>query len=548
MAVQISGNDITVPRDGTFNRNVSIAGTLTYEDVTNVDSIGLVTARNGIEIGARPGVAASISVDGNMIVSGISTFGGAANFAAISGTTGTFTGDVDIADKIVHTGDTNTAIRFPSADTIQFETSGSARLTIDDNGNLEVPAGAFDLRVGDDTDSNAGTQTISVGSVSSGSGGIGIFANPTNGNSFVQFGDGTSSADQYRGYMNYQHASDSLIFGTAGSERARIDSSGRVIVGHTATDDRDGYNSALQVSGTGGDDSSVSIGRWSNNSSTPAIVLSKSRNGTIGSHTVVQSGDTLGMFQFQGDDGTNYHVGATISAAVDGTPGNDDMPGRLVFSTTADGATSASERYRIHSNGKHSWNNTTLPYGETFHFYNGLEGSCASFYQNSSNDHTNLILRHGRGLSGYNGYQMLFKRNDGTNVGSIISGASSTSFNTSSDYRLKENQITIPNAIATLNKLKPYEFNFKDDPDYKHLGFFAHEVQEVIPNGVAYGEKDEVYTEDSPSESDDYKKGDMRVQSLDYGKLTPLLTAALQEAVTKIEVLETRLNNAGIAT
>ena len=76
MAVQISGNDITVPRDGTFSRNVSIAGTLTNEDVTNVDSIGLVTARNGIEVGASPGVAASISVDGNMIISGISTFGG----------------------------------------------------------------------------------------------------------------------------------------------------------------------------------------------------------------------------------------------------------------------------------------------------------------------------------------------------------------------------------------------------------------------------------------------------------------------------------------
>ena len=76
MAVQISGNDITVPRDGTFSRNVSIAGTLTYEDVTNVDSIGLVTARNGIEVGASPGVAASISVDGNMIVSGITTIGG----------------------------------------------------------------------------------------------------------------------------------------------------------------------------------------------------------------------------------------------------------------------------------------------------------------------------------------------------------------------------------------------------------------------------------------------------------------------------------------
>ena len=149
-------------------------------------------------------------------------------------------------------------------------------------------------------------------------------------------------------------------------------------------------------------------------------------------------------------------------------------------------------------------------------------------------------------MSGYTGYQMLFKRNDNTNVGSITSGASSTSFNTSSDYRLKENQIAIPNAIDKLNKLKPYEFNFKDDPDYKYLGFFAHEVQEIIPNGVACGEKDEVYTEDSPSEADDYKKGDMKIQSLDYGKLTPLLTAALQEAVTEIESLKSRLNAAGL--
>ena len=76
MAVQISGNDITVPRDGSFTRNVTIGGTLTYEDVTNIDSVGLVTARTGIEIGARPGVAASISVDGNMIVSGVTTIGG----------------------------------------------------------------------------------------------------------------------------------------------------------------------------------------------------------------------------------------------------------------------------------------------------------------------------------------------------------------------------------------------------------------------------------------------------------------------------------------
>ena len=90
MAVQISGNDITVPRDGSFTRNVTIGETLTYEDVTNIDSVGLVTARNGIEIGARPGVAASISVDGNAEFAGIVTassfVGSGANLTGVAST------------------------------------------------------------------------------------------------------------------------------------------------------------------------------------------------------------------------------------------------------------------------------------------------------------------------------------------------------------------------------------------------------------------------------------------------------------------------------
>ena len=90
MAVQISGNDITVPRDGSFTRNVTIGGTLTYEDVTNIDSVGLVTARTGIEIGARPGVAASISVDGNAEFAGIVTassfVGSGANLTGVAST------------------------------------------------------------------------------------------------------------------------------------------------------------------------------------------------------------------------------------------------------------------------------------------------------------------------------------------------------------------------------------------------------------------------------------------------------------------------------
>ena len=77
MGVQINGDTGNISATkADYSGNVTIGGTLTYEDVTNVDSIGIVTARNGIEVGASPGVAASISVDGNAIFSGITTIGG----------------------------------------------------------------------------------------------------------------------------------------------------------------------------------------------------------------------------------------------------------------------------------------------------------------------------------------------------------------------------------------------------------------------------------------------------------------------------------------
>ena len=76
MGVQINGDTGNISATkADYSGNVTIGGTLTYEDVTNVDSIGIVTARNGIEVGASPGVAASISVDGNAIFSGITTVG-----------------------------------------------------------------------------------------------------------------------------------------------------------------------------------------------------------------------------------------------------------------------------------------------------------------------------------------------------------------------------------------------------------------------------------------------------------------------------------------
>ena len=102
MGVQINGSEGNViATKGTYSGNVTIGGTLTYEDVTNIDSVGLVTARTGIEIGAKPGVAASISIDGNAIFSGITTIGGNVKV----GTGVTLSPDGDVFFTGVSTGD-----------------------------------------------------------------------------------------------------------------------------------------------------------------------------------------------------------------------------------------------------------------------------------------------------------------------------------------------------------------------------------------------------------------------------------------------------------
>jgi len=118
------------------------------------------------------------------------------------------------------------------------------------------------------------------------------------------------------------------------------------------------------------------------------------------------------------------------------------------------------------------------------------------------------------------------------------------SFSTSSDYRLKENVVSINDGITKLKTLKPYRFNFKHTPDKVVDGFIAHEVSTAVPNAVT-GTKDEVMLEDGPLPGD-LKKGDPVYQGIDYSKLTPLLTAALQEAIAKIEILEIEV--AGLKT
>lgn len=142
----------------------------------------------------------------------------------------------------------------------------------------------------------------------------------------------------------YNRANSHLVFGTNNTERARIDSSGRLLVG---TSTSVGVGAKLQTV----DDSNANpfeLIASPNNEQGPNFNTSKAR-GSTASPTVVSSGDILGRWRFRGYDGSAYQLGAEITAQVDGTPGANDMPGRLVFSVTADGAASPTEALRIKS-------------------------------------------------------------------------------------------------------------------------------------------------------------------------------------------------------
>ena len=136
-----------------------------------------------------------------------------------------------------------------------------------------------------------------------------------------------------------------------------------------------------------------------------------------------------------------------------------------------------------------------------------------------------------------------FFRGDGTLIGSIAKSGSSVQYNTTSDYRLKENDASISDGITRIKQLRPIRFNWKEFPEKGNQdGFFAHEVSSVVPEAVT-GDKDGIITQEYIDAGKELQAhlGKPIIQSMDHSKLVPLLTAALQEAITKIETLETKV-------
>ena len=195
-----------------------------------------------------------------------------------------------------------------------------------------------------------GTVTISSDGINVGAGIITAttFSGDVSGN--ITIGAGSTAAPSLApsGDSNtgiFFPSADTIAFAEGGSEAARIDSSSRLLLGTSTST----TGKLLQVEGSS--DNQASFRRYSNDAYGSVLQLGKTRGTSAGSFTVVQNGDELGGVYFRASDGSQELTAARITAEVDGTPGSNDTPGRLKFSTTEDGASSPTERMRIGNQG-----------------------------------------------------------------------------------------------------------------------------------------------------------------------------------------------------
>ena len=346
--------------------------------------------------------------------------------------------------------------------------------------------------------------------------------------------------------INSQTVADALEFidGSAGATRMLIDSSGRVGIGTSSptrklevVDNGD----ILQLTGIAGNafvrftdndaSSDFSIGAddgsgagagafmvYDRNNSAYRMIINSSGNVGIGTVSPTEklevSGGNIQVDSFSRKIGFkvsgNSNAGYLIPYDGSGNTQlvNERSSGNLIFKSAN------TERMRILSNG-------VIMVGLTSQMNGGdrgieLDGPNGTILTGKSSAQTRTHLS--------------FVNPNGV-VGSITTNNAATAYNTSSDYRLKENVTDVTDGITRVKQLAPKRFNFIAHPDVTVDGFLAHEAQAVVPEAVT-GTQDAIDAEGNP----DY-------QGIDQSKLVPLLTAALQEAIAKIETLETEMTS-----
>jgi hypothetical protein len=426
------------------------------------------------------------------------------------------------------------------------EGSGNLRMSIAGDGNVGIGnSNPFNY----DTTAN----DLVVGEAGQGDRGITI-ASGTSHRGTLMFADGTTGLGEYAGYLQYHHNGDFLAIATNNAEAMRIDSGGNVGIGTSSPSQKLEVNGLLQLNRQPENDSAIYFGSTTSNYVYGSDSSDLITFGTNNSEKVrIQSNGNVGIGTSSPDRLVHIQKGDAGSAVSDantalmvensshsiiqmaspntvsnricfGDPQNANA-GRLTYDHNVDTFTihvNGSERMRITSGGTIRINQTSSddPSG------NGVVGVAIGTDYISCNGNQGNSAVFGR--VGSDGSCVLFRRHT-SNVGSISVNSTSTSYNENSDYRLKENVVDLDGAITRVKQLAPKRFNFIVDAETTVDGFLAHEAQAVVPESVT-GTKDEVDDDGNPV-----------YQGIDKSKLVPLLTAALQEAIAKIEMLETKV-------
>jgi hypothetical protein len=495
---------------------------------TTSDGSRVVTERMRIDSSGNVGIGTTAPALSIGSVSGkvLHTAGAGTTGARFQNTSGTSIEFFAGSDAVINTG---------TSTNMAFKINDSEKMRIDSSGRVVIGA----------------TSTPVQFSVQNASTSLGIEVDTASG-----FASGPTLRGYYRpgsAYKNLGITGAQIMFGINDVEKARIDSSGRLLVGTTTNSAPAGYNAKLQLADTSYT-GSISMRRDSNDAGSQALIFGKSR-GALNGNTIVQNNDTLGYIVWYGADGTDLNsTAAQIHVQIDGTPGSNDMPGRIVFSTTTDGSSAPSAHMIINRNGE-----CRIGHGDSDPVSTDMVHSIQDPNLGAVTSNLARLV-----IQEKSGNWISFKDGSGTHYGTISRNGSGVSYGSNSDYRLKDNVQNFTGGINLVKQLRPVTFNWNElsgnsDTTSTQRGFIAHEVQAVEPTAVT-GEKDEMdrygdcydaegrktqtnvfERQAKEGETWTFQSEEIRDQQLDSAKLVPILTAALQEAIAKIETLETKV-------
>jgi hypothetical protein len=425
------------------------------------------------------------------------------------------------------------------------------------------------LSLGNTTDPGAGTLTIGaatsrlvVQSTTGTNNALVKFMN-TGGDAYIGLDNSGGGLGAAYGLNLYHEGSYPIVFSTANTERARIDSAGNVGIGTTSPSyklDVNGASRAMTSVFSGGTTNTGASANWRyignvqiTGSESVEFVVYGTADYTVGEPraartTILLRGDTkvsglgaVGYYWGESQGGsslagvalkstsTNFYdvwilpgqfascqvyARAAVFTSANSDTGSATQPaGSTALTSFWTLQTAGAERARITSSGE-------LLVGTASALVNP-----GQLMLKAASPNVGVVIE----VPSTSSYGQVYFRNPNGLVGSIATNGSSTSYNTSSDYRLKEDWVAVADASTRVNALKPVNFAWKADGS-RVDGFLAHELAEVVPEAVT-GEKDAMDDEGNPV-----------YQGIDQSKLVPLLTAALQEALAKIESLTARVS------